>query len=247
MENQYNRDDDIYLDNILVIIPVRNEEATISKVIQSLQSYNLKKIRVVDNGSTDRSGVEAKAAGAEVIYEPISGYGQACWRGLQQLEADIDWILFCDGDGSDDLTHLPQFFSHMNHFDFILGNRTTTIADKQSMTPIQNFGNRLASFLINLGWQHKYYDLGPLRLIRRSALEQIQMQDRGFGWTVEMQVRAIECNLRIKELPVGYHSRMGGKSKISGTISGSIKAGTVILGTLGSLFLRRLVCAREDG
>ncbi|MGK7874027.1 MAG: glycosyltransferase [Xenococcaceae cyanobacterium] len=229
------------LDNILVIIPVLNEEATITGVIQSLQSSGLKKIRVVDNGSTDQSVAKAKAAGAEVLLEPTPGYGRACWQGLQQLAPDIDWILFCDGDGSDDLSQLPEFFSKRDNFDLILGNRRATAAGRAAMTPVQNFGNGLASFLIGLGWGQKYRDLGPLRLIRRSALEQIQMQDRGFGWTVEMQVRAVECNLRICELPVGYRPRQGGRSKISGTLSGSIKAGTIILSTLGGLFLRRLL------
>ena len=104
------------------------------------------------------------------------------------------------------------------------------------MTRVQHFGNGLAGWLIDLGWGHKYHDLGPLRLIRRSSLEQIAMRDRGFGWTVEMQVRAIEEDLRIVEIPVNYRRRQGGQSKISGTISGSVRAGIIILSTLGKLF-----------
>ena len=228
------------IENILVIIPVRNEEATITPVIRSLQTYGLTKIRVIDNGSRDSTAAKAKAAGAEVLLEPIPGYGQACWRGLQHLPPDIDWILFCDGDGSDELDQLPKFFAQQYNFDLILGDRRATSAGRAAMTPTQNFGNWLASSLIKLGWRHQYHDLGPLRLIRRSALEQIQMKDRGFGWTVEMQVRAVECNLRICELPVGYRPRQGGKSKISGTLSGSIQAGIIILYTLGNLFFLSL-------
>ena len=236
------------LDNILVITPVLNEEATIAKVVKSLQSYGLKNIRVVDNGSTDQSVTKATIAGAQVVLEPTPGYGRACWRGLQQLPPDIDWILFCDADGSDDLSQLPEFFAKRDKFDIILGNRRATAAGRSAMTPVQNFGNWLATFLIGLGWGHWYHDLGPLRLIRRSALERIQMQDRGFGWTVEMQARAVECKLHICELPVSYRCRQGGRSKISGTLSGSIKAGTVILSTIGKLYLRRLQQgSRRDG
>ena len=227
---------DRYLNNVLVIVPVRNEEITIAAVIQNLREFGLYKIRVVDNGSSDRSSIVAKEAGAEVLVEPISGYGQACWRGLQNVPPKIDWILFCDGDGSDDLSCLPKFFSLRSHYDLILGNRRATPAGKAVMTPVQHFGNGLAGWLINLGWGHKYRDLGPLRVIRKSALDKIAMQDRGFGWTVEMQVRAIEENLKICEIPVNYRPRQGGKSKISGTIAGSFKAGTIILNTLGKLY-----------
>ncbi len=229
-----------YLDNILVIIPVRNEAATIGNVISSLQSYGLNQIRVVDNGSSDRSVMIAQEYGAEVVTEKTIGYGQACWRGLQNIPSEIEWILFCDGDGSDDLSCLPQFFQLREQYDLILGDRSATDEGKAAMTPVQHFGNSLAGWLINLGWGYGYRDLGPLRLIRRSALETIDMRDRNFGWTVEMQVRAIECDLNICEIPVGYRLRQGGKSKISGTVSGSIKAGIIILTTLGKLYLKKL-------
>jgi glycosyltransferase involved in cell wall biosynthesis len=234
------------LDTILVIIPVLNEEATIAQVIQSLQSIGLYQIRVVDNGSRDRSAEVAFKAGADVLHEPIPGYGRACWYGLQAMPDSIQWILFCDGDGSDDVSALNHFLSfcggslepHSQHCDLILGDRTATTAGRSVLTPVQRFGNALATTLIWIGWGYCYRDLGPLRLIRRSALDQIQMQDRGFGWTVEMQVRAIECELRICELPVSYYCRKGGRSKISGTVRGSISAGIVILSTLGRLYGR---------
>jgi glycosyltransferase involved in cell wall biosynthesis len=235
-----------FFNKIVVIIPVHNEEATIATVIKSLQNYDLHRIRVIDNDSTDRSKVVATQAGAEVIFEATLGYGQACWRGLQNLPSEIEWILFCDGDGSDDLSCLPEFFTLCDRYDLILGNRRATAVGKAAMTPVQNFGNGLASLLIGLGWGHSYQDLGPLRLIHRSALEAIAMEDRGFGWTVEMQVRAVECQLRICEIPVGYYPRQGGKSKISGTISGSFKAGTIILSTLGNLYLRRFLNKEES-
>ena len=228
------------LSHILVIIPVLNEEATITGVIESLQSLGLQRIRVVDNGSCDQSLTKAQTAGAEVLREPIPGYGRACWRGLQSVPPDIDWIFFCDGDGSDDLTQLPQLLAQLDAYDLVLGNRRATAVGRAAMTAVQNFGNWLATWLIHLGWGYRYHDLGPLRLIRRDALDHIQMQDRGFGWTVEMQVRAVECDLRIAEIPVGYRRRQGGRSKISGTLTGSLQAGTVILSTLGQLYWRRL-------
>ncbi|NEP78952.1 MAG: glycosyltransferase family 2 protein [Okeania sp. SIO3C4] len=228
------------LEKIFVIIPVLNEESTITNVIKSLQFYGLKNIMVVDNGSTDKSIEKAIKAGAKIIKEPIPGYGRACWCGIQNIPVEFDWILFCDGDGSDDLKQLPKFLTATNKYDLILGDRRATKAGRSAMTPVQNFGNKLATFLIGLGWGYWYQDLGPLRLIRKSSLERIRMQDRGFGWTVEMQARAVECDLKITEIPVGYRRRQGGRSKISGTIKGSFQAGTIILTTLGKLYLKFL-------
>jgi hypothetical protein len=228
------------LDSILVLIPVRNEAATIAQVIQTLQAAGLRRIRVVDNGSTDDSAAIARAAGAEVISEPTPGYGQACWRGLQVLPEDVDWILFCDGDGSDDLSQLPEFLHLRDYYDLVLGDRSALPEARVALTPMQRFGNGLATRLIQLGWGQVYHDLGPMRLIRRSALEQIDMQDRGFGWTVEMQVRAVELGLRYREIPVGYYPRQGGESKISGSLVGTLKASAGILGTLGQLYYQHI-------
>ncbi|MGF1500050.1 MAG: glycosyltransferase family 2 protein [Elainellaceae cyanobacterium] len=224
---------------ILVLIPVHNEAGAIATVIQSLQSHGLERIRVIDNGSTDLSAQVAKQAGAEVVWEPTLGYGCACWQGLQNLPPDIDWILFCDGDGSDDLSALPAFLAWLDRADFVLGNRRASAASRAALTPAQNLGNGLATALIRRGWGYAYHDLGPLRLIRRQALEAMDLGDRGFGWTVEMQVRAVELGLRIVELPVSYRPRQAGRSKISGTLSGSLRAGRVILTTLGRLYWRR--------
>jgi hypothetical protein len=232
-------DSKINLDQILVIIPVLNEEVALGDVLRSLQDQGLKQIRVIDNGSTDQSAAIAQSYNVEVIREPQRGYGQACWRGLQTMSPDIRWILFCDGDGSDDLTQLPQFFAAAETADFILANRRYTAQSRRRLTPPQNFGNGLAVQLMRWGWGHQYHDLGPLRLIRRSALNLINMQDRAFGWTVEMQVRAIECGLSIQEIPVLYCDRQGGESKISGTVQGVFKAGVGILSTLGQLYWRR--------
>ncbi|MEB3160493.1 MAG: glycosyltransferase family 2 protein [Synechocystis sp.] len=227
------------LDQTLVIIPVFNEATAIANVIQGLQAQGLSRIRVVDNGSTDGSGEIAQQWGAEVVREPITGYGRACWRGMQDIPDGIDWILFCDGDGSDDLSQLPQFWAATAQADLILGDRRSTVSSRSKLTPAQNIGNGLAVTLIRWGWGFQYQDLGPMRLIRRAALERIAMEDRSFGWTVEMQVRAVELGLKIREIPTQYGDRQGGQSKISGTVSGVIKAGYGILTTLGKLYGRK--------
>ena len=231
--------DRIDLAQILAIVPVLNEEETIATVVRDLQAQGLKHIRIVDNNSSDRSAAEARAAGAEVVVESRQSYGWACWRGLQDVPDGIEWILFCDGDGSSDLTNLAPFWEAAREADFVLGDRRATATSRQGLTAPQQFGNWLATTLIWLGWGHRYRDLGPLRLIRWHALQGIQMRDRGFGWTVEMQVRALERELRVREIPVAYRDRQGGQSKISGTLVGMFKAGTGILGTIGKLFVGR--------
>lgn len=229
------------LDAVLAIIPVRNEAATIAAVIEGLQRQGVGWIRVVDNGSSDASAAIARRCGAEVLREPVPGYGRACWRGLRGLPQPIRWILFCDGDGSDDLAALGEWAPLMAGADLILGNRMATAAGQRRLTPVQRFGNGLATGLIRLGWGHRYADLGPLRLIRREALQALRMHDRGFGWTIEMQVKAVEAGLRIRERAVEHHPRAGGQSKISGTIAGNVGAGIGILTTLGGLYLRKLL------
>lgn len=231
----------------LVIIPALNEEATIGAVVAGLRTQGFTHIRVVDNGSTDATAARAQAAGAEVVAEPRRGYGQACWTGLQNQPDETEWVLFCDADGSDDLADVPRLLRAAEKADFVLGSRRVTPQGRAMLTPVQNFGNWLATSLIALGWHHHYNDLGPLRLIRRESLELIAMRDRGFGWTIEMQVRAVELGLRIIELPVHYRPRQGGVSKISGTVRGSARAGYIILQTLGALWWQSIfVKSRES-
>lgn len=229
----------INLEQILTVIPVLDEEATIATVVRELQAQGLKHIRIVDNDSRDRSAAVARAAGAEVVTEARRSYGWACWRGLQAIPAGIEWILFCDGDGSSDLEDLSPFWEAASRADLVLGDRRATVASRQNLTLPQQFGNWLATTLIWLGWGHRYRDLGPLRLVRWQALQKLQLRDRGFGWTVEMQVRALEEGLRVREIPVAYRDRQGGQSKISGTLAGMFKAGSGILGTIGKLFIGR--------
>lgn len=229
------------MEKIVVIIPVLNEEETIADVVKQLRAVGLSCICVVDNGSCDRTALIASEAGACVIEESKRGYGQACWSGMQtKLAKEAEWILFCDGDGSDDLGELSSLLEERENYDLILGNRRGTREGQAQLTSVQQFGNWLATRLLKLGWRQHYEDLGPLRLIRRSALDALEMRDRGFGWTVEMQAKAAEQGLRILEKPVKYNPRQGGRSKISGTVRGSFQAGTIILSTLGLLYWQKL-------
>lgn len=225
----------------MVIIPALNEAGAISSVVSTLRRWPLAGIRVVDNGSRDETGKMAAEAGAEVMHEPVRGYGAACWRGLAGLPPAVHWVLFCDGDGSDDLWALRPFFERAAEgCDLVLGNRNAFPDGRSSLSLPQRFGNALAGHLIGWKWKTRFHDLGPLRLIRRKCLDELDMKDRGFGWTVEMQAKAAGHALRCVEVPVPYHKRQSGQSKISGTIAGSMKAGAVILGTLGRLAWRDL-------
>jgi glycosyltransferase involved in cell wall biosynthesis len=189
---------------------------------------------VVDNGSTDGTARVAAAYGATVISEPVAGYGRACLAGLAALRNNPPGIVaFVDADGSDELACLPVLIDPVisGEQDFVLGERIP--ATRKALSFQQRFGHLLATGLIRLFWKHHYRDLGPMRVISWDALERLAMTDRDFGWTVEMQVRAIKERLRIQELPVPYYQRSAGKSKISRTISGTFKAGSTILWVIG--------------
>ena len=224
---------------IQVVIPARDERQTIGHVIGQLRRQGLERIRVVDNGSRDGTAAIARQLGAEVLSEPRPGYGRACWRGCLDLAPDVDWLLFCDGDGGDPLEELPRVLELIDDHDLLLGDRTATAVGRASLTPLQRGGNRLATTLIGLGWGFRYRDMGPLRLVRREAFAAMALRDRGYGWTLEMQVRAIELGLRIREVPISHRPRLAGASKISGRWGASLRAGWVILTTLGGLWLRR--------
>lgn len=227
------------LSSILAVIPALNEAAALPGVLRRLRDQGITRIRVVDNGSEDETAEAARAAGAEVVVEPRRGYGMACWAALQNLPPGVEWILFCDADGSDDLERLPEFLAAAERHDFILGDRRSLVDSAATLTLTQRWGNALATRLIRLGWGRTYQDLGPMRLVRRTALERMAMEDRGFGWTIEMQIRAVEEGLRIVEIPVRARERQGGRSKISGTVRGVLMAGSVILGTWAKFLLRK--------
>ncbi len=223
----------------MVIIPAHNEEECVGNVVRRLRERGFHHIRVVDNGSTDRTFQAAQKAGANAIHHPGTGYGLACWVGSLDLPEVIEWLLFCNADASDDFSAYDRFAELADAHDLILGARTHP-NDRRHMSAPQRFGNWLAPALIHLLWGHRFDDLGPQRAIRVSALSKVRMSERGFGWTVEMQVRAVEQGLRIAEIPVRSFPRPAGRSKISGNVRGSLAAGWVILTTIARLRLTPL-------
>lgn len=211
-----------------VIIPALNEENAIGRVIADIPAW-VDEIVVADNGSSDATVFEARKAGARVVSEPERGYGAACQRGLQALEA-ADVVVFVDGDYSDDPRQMRLLVDPIlsGAADLVIGSRVMGRAERGALLPQQRFGNWLACLLMRYFFGASYSDLGPFRAIRADALERLAMQDRAFGWTVEMQVKAAREGIAAIEVPVSYRRRIG-VSKISGTVRGTILAGLTIL------------------
>ncbi len=225
---------------VAVIIPALDEEASIGQVVSDMSHPSIDQVIVGDNGSTDRTRQVATDAGAQVVTVHERGYGAACAGALELVRQEIDTILFVDGDGSDDPADVPALLAPLERgeADLVIGSRTLGHVEPGALTPQQRFGNWLATRLIRLLFRRRYTDLGPFRAIRRTTLEAINMQDRRYGWTVEMQIRALQIGARVTEVPVTYRKRIG-RSKISGTVSGVIKAGWWILFTIGKYAFRR--------
>lgn len=217
---------------IKLIIPARNEENAIGQVVASIVG-SVDEVIAANNGSTDRTASVAEAAGARVVYVDTPGYGRACLAAIKAAGA-CDILVFMDGDASDDPADLPALLKPIleNEADFVIGSRILGDCDPGSLTPQQRFGNTLACWLMHLIWGFRFSDLGPFRAIRKSSYDRLNMEAPTYGWTVEMQVRALKHNLRCAEVPVHYRKRIG-ISKISGTFKGVILAGWYILGTIG--------------
>ena len=221
-----------------VIIPALNEQASIAFVLRELPA--VRTVFVVDNGSTDRTAEIAEKHGADVLQEPQRGYGAACLRGLREIsdrsKAGVpqpDIVAFIDADHSDHPQFLTQMVDKISNegFDFVLGSRLLGEREPGAMPWQSIFGNKLACFLMRRFFGGQYTDLGPFRAITYRALKHLAMNDENFGWTIEMQIKATRAQLRTTEIPVPYRKRVG-TSKISGTISGSFKAGCKILYTI---------------
>jgi len=223
---------------IYVIIPTLNEEKAIGNVINDVPEW-VDGIIISDSGSQDETVAVAKALGVQVIEAPGGGYGSACLAGIAALP-DCDVVVFLDGDYSDYPDQMSRIVDPIleGEAKLVIGSRRLGNAASGSLTPQQKFGNWLACFLIRLFWGVRYTDLGPFRAVESSALKSLKMTDPAFGWTVQMQLHAIQENIKTIEVPVDYRPRIG-HSKISGTLRGTILAGYAIIGTILSAGLRQ--------
>jgi glycosyltransferase involved in cell wall biosynthesis len=222
-----------------VIIPAWNEEKALPFVLRDLPGDWVRQVLVCDNGSTDGTAAAARAAGAKVVSQPLRGYGNACLAGMRYLSEmpaseQPEIVVFLDGDYSDYPEDLPMLLQPIlsEGQDFVVGSRSRGGMEPGAMTPPQRFGNWLAPLLIRLIFGYRFSDLGPFRAIRWDALQALGMRDKNFGWTVEMQVKAAKQKMRCTEVPVRYRKRAAGKSKVSGTVRGTVLAGWKIIGTI---------------
>ncbi len=228
--------------NIKVIIPAYNEEDSIAHVIGDIPNF-VSEIILVNNNSTDSTSEVAKKAGATVLLEENKGYGYACLKGIKYLGTLSDKpevVVFMDGDYSDYPEELSKIVAPIleNDFDFVIGARTKELREQGSMTIPQEFGNWLATFLMKLFFKSTFTDLGPFRAIKYDKLLDLQMEDKTYGWTVEMQLKALKRKYKYTEVPVKYRNRIG-VSKVSGTLKGAIFAGVKILSWIFKYSLKK--------
>jgi glycosyltransferase involved in cell wall biosynthesis len=221
---------------VSVVIPALNEERSIGRVIAAIPPGLVDEVVVVDNGSTDATALAARRAGAVVLSEPRRGYGQACLTGIDWLRSAgrrPDILVFLDADFSDHPEEMPRLLQPIREgvADLVIGSRVLGDSEPGALLPQARFGNWLATRLIGWIWRARYTDLGPFRAIRFESLERLGMKDVNFGWTVEMQVKVARHHFRGMEVPVSYRKRIG-VSKVTGTVSGTIGAGTKILWTI---------------
>jgi glycosyltransferase involved in cell wall biosynthesis len=223
-----------------LIVPALNEEAVIGELIDAVPRSLYSTIIVADNGSTDHTAEIAASRGATIVSEPDRGYGAACLRALRALPPGIDILVFMQADLSEDPADAAKLIAPINagRADLVIGSRVLGEIEPGALLPHQRFGNWLATTLIRLLYAHRYTDLGPFRAISRSALQRLDMHERAYGWTVEMQVRAVQLGLRILEVPVNYRRRLAGENKVSGNLTASVRAGARIIWTILRLWRR---------
>ncbi len=229
------------MQKIGVIIPAYNEALSIKKVITKIPSL-ADEILVINNGSTDETQIKAISAGATVLNEPKKGYGHACLCGINyfnNLTEPPEIIVFLDGDYSDYPEDLNEIIKPIleDQIDFVVGSRVKSKRERGSMTPQQIFGNKLASVLIRILYGGKFSDLGPFRAIKLEVLNKLEMQDKTYGWTVEMQLKILGNKFSYCEVPVRYKKRIG-KSKVSGTLVGTVMASIKILGWIFKYYFK---------
>ncbi|HLL70188.1 MAG TPA: glycosyltransferase family 2 protein [Pyrinomonadaceae bacterium] len=226
---------------VSVVIPALNEEAAIAPVVRAVPREVASEIIVADNGSDDRTAERAREAGARVAREPRRGYGRACRAGVAAVASECEIVVFMDGDGSD----CPELMSRLvepiiaGTHDFVIGSRTRGAREAGSMNFQQIFAGRAAGWITGALYGVRYTDMCPFRAIRRDALARLPMREETYGWNLEMQMRAARAGLRILEVPVDHRRRAGGASKVSGTLRGTILAGTRILYTAARIAWER--------
>lgn len=225
----------VRLEEIAVVIPALNEERSLPRVLADLPRPPVRRVVVADNGSSDGTARVAREGGAQVVPAPRRGYGSACLAGLDHLRrtGPPEIVVFVDADGSDHPEELPSLVAPIlsGEADLVVGSRILGNREPGALLPQARAGNLVACALIRLLYGHRFTDLGPFRAIRWDALERIGMSDPDFGWTAEMQVKALRHGLRCAEVPVSYRRRVG-VSKITGTVSGTVRAGYKILWTV---------------
>lgn len=221
-------------EKVAIVIPALNEEAALSHLLPQIPADLAQWIIVADNGSTDQTANVARAAGAIVACEQQRGYGRACLKGFKTaLNLGAEIVVFMDGDGSDDPADLSMMLAPVREgrADFVIGSRVSERAEKGAIPPQARLGNWLVSRLIRLFYRVRLSDIGSFRVIRGAALQALNMREMTFGWPVEMLVKAARAKYRIVELPIHYRQRSHGRSKVAGTISGSVKAAWYMLRT----------------
>jgi glycosyltransferase involved in cell wall biosynthesis len=218
--------------SVSVVIPALDEEESIGQVLAEIPRDLVKEIIVVDADSTDDTVSVARAAGARVIHEPRRGYGRACASGVEASDGDV--VVFLDADGADDPGHIPHLLAPIltGEADLVLGSRLAQDVQPDTMPWHQRFGNHLAAWLIRWLYDLPLTDLSPFRAVRRKPFAALNMEDMTYGWPTEMIVKAARRGWRIVEVPVPYRPRVGGRSKISGTVRGTVLATYHILDTI---------------
>ena len=223
------------MQDIAIIVPALNEQQALPLVLREIPRPSVRRVIVADNGSTDRTAEVARQNGAEVVHESERGYGAACLKAIAHLAADPpDIVVFLDGDYSDHPSELPSLIDPIlaGDADMVIGSRARGRRERGALSPQQQVGNAIACRALRLLYGVRYTDLGPFRAIRWQTLQALGMQDRNYGWTVEMQIKAARRGVAYREVPVSYRQRIG-VSKVSGTVRGSVSAGAKILWLLG--------------
>lgn len=223
---------DIQRLRVTAIVPALDEEAAIGAVVKELIHAGLGDVVVVDNGSTDATADRASKAGARVVEEPRRGYGSACWAGFQAAQ-DAEFLVFLDGDGSDDPAQVPLVLEPLveGEADLVLGTRLVDASEAGALKPQARFGNWLVTRIIRTLYSVSLGDIPSFRAIARKDLERLQMRERTYGWPVEMVVKAAKRGYRIHEVPTRYRRRRGGTSKVAGTFKGTVLAAWFMLST----------------